>query len=149
MNKKRTLCFIGAHPDDEASGVGSTLAYYAAAGVKVYYVCATRGEAGMNNLNLAGNQISEILPLRYLTNLENLDLGENQISDIAVLAFLSNLNELYLYGNEIEDIGPLLANNGLSDGDTVGLSRDFLSQTSLYIYIPNLEQQGVEFPLED
>ncbi len=51
MNGKRTLCFIGAHPDDETSGVGSTLALYAAAGVKVYYICATRGEAGMNNLN--------------------------------------------------------------------------------------------------
>ena len=51
MNGKRTLCFIGAHPDDETSGVGSTLAYYAAAGVNVYYVCATRGEVGMNNLN--------------------------------------------------------------------------------------------------
>jgi len=31
--------------------LGNTLAYYAAAGVKVYYICATRGEAGMNNLN--------------------------------------------------------------------------------------------------
>ena len=51
MNGKRTLCFIGAHPDDETFGVGNTLAYYAAAGVDVYYVCATRGEAGMNNLN--------------------------------------------------------------------------------------------------
>jgi LmbE family N-acetylglucosaminyl deacetylase len=47
----RTLCFIGAHPDDETFGLGSTLAYYAAAGVNVYYICATRGEAGMNNLN--------------------------------------------------------------------------------------------------
>jgi len=51
MNGKRTLCFIGAHPDDETFGLGSTLAHYAAAGVKVYYTCATRGEAGMNNLN--------------------------------------------------------------------------------------------------
>jgi LmbE family N-acetylglucosaminyl deacetylase len=51
MNGKRTLCFIGAHPDDETFGLGSTLAHYAAAGVKVYYICATRGEAGMNNLN--------------------------------------------------------------------------------------------------
>jgi len=51
MNGKRTLCFIGAHPDDETFGVGNTLAYYATAGVDVYYVCATRGEAGMNNLN--------------------------------------------------------------------------------------------------
>ena len=51
MNGQRTLCFIGAHPDDETFGLGSTLAHYAAAGVKVYYICATRGEAGMNNLN--------------------------------------------------------------------------------------------------
>jgi N-acetyl-1-D-myo-inositol-2-amino-2-deoxy-alpha-D-glucopyranoside deacetylase/mycothiol S-conjugate amidase len=54
MNRKRTLCFIGAHPDDETSSMGSTLAYYATAGVNVYYICATRGEAGMNNLNQLG-----------------------------------------------------------------------------------------------
>ena len=46
MNKKNTLVFCGAHPDDESYGVGSTLAQYAAAGVKVYYVCSTGGEAG-------------------------------------------------------------------------------------------------------
>ena len=51
MSGKKTLCFIGAHPDDETSGVGSTLAYYTASGVDAYYICATRGEAGMNNLN--------------------------------------------------------------------------------------------------
>ncbi|MFC1971204.1 PIG-L deacetylase family protein [Chloroflexota bacterium] len=51
MNGKRTLCFIGAHPDDETFGLGSTLAHYAAAGVKVYYICATRGESGMNNID--------------------------------------------------------------------------------------------------
>ncbi len=44
---ERTLVFAGAHPDDETFGVGGTLAQYAAAGVKVYYVCATRGEAGL------------------------------------------------------------------------------------------------------
>jgi LmbE family N-acetylglucosaminyl deacetylase len=42
----RTLLFIGAHPDDETFGIGGTMAKYAAAGVKVYYACATRGEAG-------------------------------------------------------------------------------------------------------
>lgn len=36
----------GAHPDDESFGVGGTLAQYAAAGHKVYYVCGTRGEVG-------------------------------------------------------------------------------------------------------
>jgi N-acetyl-1-D-myo-inositol-2-amino-2-deoxy-alpha-D-glucopyranoside deacetylase len=46
MNKQKTLIFFGAHPDDETFGIGSTLARYAAAGVKVYCVCSTRGEAG-------------------------------------------------------------------------------------------------------
>ena len=40
------MIFVGAHPDDETFGIGATLAQYAASGVKVYYVCATRGEVG-------------------------------------------------------------------------------------------------------
>ena len=46
MNAQKTLLFTGAHPDDETLGVGGTLAQYAAAGYKVYYVCGTRGEVG-------------------------------------------------------------------------------------------------------
>jgi N-acetyl-1-D-myo-inositol-2-amino-2-deoxy-alpha-D-glucopyranoside deacetylase/mycothiol S-conjugate amidase len=44
--RKYSLLFVGAHPDDETFGVGGTLAKYALAGVRVYYACATRGEAG-------------------------------------------------------------------------------------------------------
>jgi N-acetyl-1-D-myo-inositol-2-amino-2-deoxy-alpha-D-glucopyranoside deacetylase/mycothiol S-conjugate amidase len=46
MNVQKTLILTGAHPDDETLGVGGTLAQYAAAGYKVYYVCGTRGEVG-------------------------------------------------------------------------------------------------------
>jgi N-acetyl-1-D-myo-inositol-2-amino-2-deoxy-alpha-D-glucopyranoside deacetylase/mycothiol S-conjugate amidase len=46
MKDPRALVFVGAHPDDESFGMGGTLAQYAAAGVKVYYICGTRGEAG-------------------------------------------------------------------------------------------------------
>ena len=35
-----------AHPDDEAFGVGGSIARYAAAGIPVTLVCATRGEVG-------------------------------------------------------------------------------------------------------
>ena len=35
-----------AHPDDESLGVGGTLAKYAAEGVEVFLVTATRGESG-------------------------------------------------------------------------------------------------------
>ena len=46
MSGQKTLVFFGAHPDDESFGIGSTLAQYAASGIKVYYVCSTGGEAG-------------------------------------------------------------------------------------------------------
>ena len=41
-----SLLAVYAHPDDEAFGTGGTLSRYAAEGVKVYLVCAARGEAG-------------------------------------------------------------------------------------------------------
>jgi N-acetyl-1-D-myo-inositol-2-amino-2-deoxy-alpha-D-glucopyranoside deacetylase len=46
MNRQKTLVFFGAHPDDESFGLGSTLAQYAAAGIRTYCVCSTGGEAG-------------------------------------------------------------------------------------------------------
>ena len=46
VTSSKTLVFVGAHPDDESFGVGGTLAQYAAAGLKVYYICGTRGEVG-------------------------------------------------------------------------------------------------------
>ena len=44
--QKQVLLAVLAHPDDEAFGIGGTLAYYARRDVDVYLVCATRGEAG-------------------------------------------------------------------------------------------------------
>ncbi len=41
-----TLLSVLAHPDDESFGMGGTLAKYAAKGVEVHLICATRGEAG-------------------------------------------------------------------------------------------------------
>jgi LmbE family N-acetylglucosaminyl deacetylase len=46
MSPQRTLVFVGGHPDDETFGLGGTLARYAAAGVRVYYISGTRGEVG-------------------------------------------------------------------------------------------------------
>jgi LmbE family N-acetylglucosaminyl deacetylase len=46
MSKSKTILAVLAHPDDETFGLGGTLAFYARQGVDVYYVCATRGEAG-------------------------------------------------------------------------------------------------------
>jgi N-acetyl-1-D-myo-inositol-2-amino-2-deoxy-alpha-D-glucopyranoside deacetylase len=42
----RRILFVHAHPDDEAIGTGSTMAYYAAAGAHVTLVTCTLGEEG-------------------------------------------------------------------------------------------------------
>jgi len=42
----RRLLAVLAHPDDESLGVGGTLAKYAADGVDVYLLTATRGDSG-------------------------------------------------------------------------------------------------------
>lgn len=44
---ERTLLVVLAHPDDESFAIGGTLAKYAAEGVRVVLICATRGEAGI------------------------------------------------------------------------------------------------------
>ena len=44
-NTQRLMAVL-AHPDDESLGVGGTLAKYAAEGVDVFLLSATRGEAG-------------------------------------------------------------------------------------------------------
>ena len=46
----RTLMVVIAHPDDESFPMGGTLAKYAAEGVRIVLVSATRGEAGIPGL---------------------------------------------------------------------------------------------------
>ncbi len=46
MPDRLTLLAVHAHPDDEAIGTGGVLARYAAEGLRVALVCATRGEVG-------------------------------------------------------------------------------------------------------
>jgi LmbE family N-acetylglucosaminyl deacetylase len=51
----RTLLAVFAHPDDETFGPGGTLAKYAAEGVAVHLICATRGEVGESDLDNLGD----------------------------------------------------------------------------------------------
>jgi LmbE family N-acetylglucosaminyl deacetylase len=52
----KKLLVIFAHPDDESFGpAAGTLAKYAAQGVRVHYICATRGEAGEYDPAVLGN----------------------------------------------------------------------------------------------
>ena len=58
-------------------------------------------------LNLNGNGITDLTPLRELRNLEHLDLFSNRISDITPLKKLKNIKWLVLAYNKITDIEPL------------------------------------------
>lgn len=60
MNEAHTLLAILAHPDDEVLATGGTLARYAAEGVHVALVVATRGEAG--EIARPGTATPETLP---------------------------------------------------------------------------------------
>jgi len=51
----KTLLALFAHPDDETFGPGGALAKYAADGVAVHLICATRGEVGENDLDGLGD----------------------------------------------------------------------------------------------
>jgi hypothetical protein len=103
----------------------------------------------LTQLYLYFNHISDLSPLSGLTSLTHLYLSNNRISDISPLSSLTSLtelilmNELSLMGNQISDIKPLVDNPGLSRGDFVYLQGNPLSNTSIYIYIPQLQARGV------
>jgi len=102
--------------------------------------------ASLINLTVLGlnyNEITDIDPTDALTSLGELRLYSNQISDVSVIADLGNLNYLDLGANQISDIFPLVANLGLSAGDTVYLGSNPLSDESENTYIPQLEERGV------
>jgi len=50
---ERRMLVVLAHPDDESFPIGGTLARYAAEGVHITLVCATRGQAGIPGLTTA------------------------------------------------------------------------------------------------
>ena len=95
-------------------------------------------------LDLNGNAISDITALSGLTNLVVLRLGANVITDISALARLTNLVVLRLWDNNISDISPLVANRGLGTGEEISVSENPLSEVSINVHIPALQDRGVE-----
>jgi len=78
----RRLLVSVAHPDDETFGTGSTIAHYAAAGVEVHVVCATRGEEG------------EIAPGSDATSETLGDVREAELRDAAEIMGVSKVHLL-------------------------------------------------------
>lgn len=58
-------------------------------------------------INLAGNEIEKVEPLKDLKNLQSLDLSKNKIVDIAPLASIKALQYVELSDNQIAAVDPL------------------------------------------
>ncbi len=78
--------------------------------------------------------LSDLLQLRVLS------IGESGISDLSALMGLPRLTRLYLYTNQISDVSPLLSVRSL---EYLSLVRNPLSGSSVYTYIPVLQERGV------
>jgi len=112
----------------------------------------------LDTLYLENNNISDISALAGKPKLEVLTLGRNNVSDISPLANLGYLEFLDLEGNNISDISPLVentrnavrgSNRGLAAGDVVYLGGNPLSEKSKNVYIPQLEERGIDVSYDD
>ena len=96
-------------------------------------------------MDLSGNAIIDVSPLKALTKLERLDLSGGGlvggIIDVSPLKALTNLEELDLSGNAIVDVSPL---KELTKLKSLLLLGNPLSQESVEIHIPAIEANGTK-----
>lgn len=76
----------------------------------------------LDNLSLAGNNISDVSALAQLGGLTTLNLSDNMISDISALARLTNLRTLYLDNNPVTDLQPLTSLTNLTTLSIKGIT---------------------------
>ena len=98
-------------------------------------VSPLRDLTNLTDLGLSGNTISDVSPLRNLTNLKRLLLSDNTISDASPLRDLTNLTDLRLSDNTISDVSPLRDLTNLTD---LGLSGNTISDVSPLRDLTNL-----------
>ena len=112
-------------------------------GTPISDISPVAGLTNLTTLGLGHNNISDISPVAGLTNLTGLYLPSNHITDISSLSGLTDLKTLRLEYNSISDLSSLVANPGLSSGDTVDVRQNRLSDQSLFTHIPTLQSRGV------
>jgi internalin A len=96
----------------------------------------------IQSLYLDHNWITDITPLRNLINLKALWAGYNLIDDISPLGGLTNLQYLQLRFNRISHIQPLVDNPGIGEGDTIDITGNPLTESSMHL-LRLLTQRGV------
>lgn len=86
MTTNLKLLSVFAHPDDEAMGMGGTLAKYSAEGVETYLICASRGEKGWfgpGEQNPDPGALSQIRTKELENAVRELDIKELHFLDYA------------------------------------------------------------------
>ncbi len=108
----------------------------------------------LDNISLAGNNISDISQISQLGGLTTLNLKDNNISDISALGSLTNLRTLYLDNNPITDLTPLTSLTNLATLSIKGISLTESQLSKLASALPNCaihsedaeeEQQDISF----
>jgi LmbE family N-acetylglucosaminyl deacetylase len=110
----KTLLVIFAHPDDESHGPGGTLAKYAAAGVAVHYLCATRGEAGTVDSRFLqnGRSVAELRTAELLRAADELKLAGVHFlgyRDSGMEGASDNQHPKSLYAAPLDDVAQRIA----------------------------------------
>jgi hypothetical protein len=103
----------------------------------------------LTSLSATKRGISNLIGMEYCIGLEELDLAGNSISDISPLTGLSKLKKLELSHNRISDISPMLSGKWLSHDYRLFLGKNPLSTTSLHLGIPLLHKNGVVICTEE
>lgn len=101
------------------------------------------GMTGMAGLDIRNNQVADLTPLAGMTLLQTLFAGSNLIEDLTPLQGMTQITGFWLDTNRITDISPLLANGGLSAGDTLGLEFNPLTPEAVDTDGPALQARGV------
>lgn len=95
----------------------------------------------IQSLTLAKNKIKDIAPVAELTRLQYLQLEDNQVADLAPLAKLENLRSLYLSRNQITNIEPL---KGLTKLWSLYLDGNQLTDIKPLAELKNLSSLGLK-----
>ena len=112
-------------------------------GNRISDVSPLKNLTNLTKLRLGTNRkISDVSPLKNLTNLTWLDLDDNRISDVSPLQVLTNLTYLDLDGNRISDVSPLQVLTNLTFLDVDDNQISDMSPLSVLIKLRVLDLEG-------
>ena len=98
----------------------------------------------LNNLSLAGNNISDISPLSVLGGLTTMNLNNNSVRSLAPLSLLTSLRTLYLDNNPISDFTPLYGLTSLTTLSIKGINISDSALQALSAALPNCAINGAD-----